>query len=128
MGNKKSMSTETVSIVHDGQLTQEEALAALRIAAQSATEALPAALAKCTTDDERHKVMTDRDTVVLAYLNSLQKTLIQTGSLFEKTAMDLETEAENVRQKAKTLNNVSEAINLFAGLITLAASLALAFA
>ncbi len=128
MRSKKRKPLKTVSIVHDGQLTQEEALGALRIAAQSATEALPAALAKCTTDEERQKVMTDRDTVMIAYLNSLKKTLIQTGSLFEKTAMDLEAEAENVRQKAKTLNDVNEAISLFTGLITLAASLALAFA
>ena len=128
MEKKKSISTVKSSIVHDGKLTRDEALKALRIAAQEATEALPAALAKCITDDESCKVMTDRDTVVLAYLNSLQKTLIQTGSLFEKTAMDLETEAENVRQKASTLANVSDAINLFAELVRLAASLALAFA
>jgi hypothetical protein len=128
MRSKKSMLLKTVSIVHDGQLTQAEALGALRIAAQSATEALPAALAKCTTDDERRKVMTDRDTVVLAYHNCLQKTLIQTGALFEKTAINLETEAENVRRKAATLTDVTDAINLFTELIRLAALLALAFA
>lgn len=128
MRSKKSMLLKTVSIVDDGKLTQAEALSALRIAAQSATEALPAALAKCTTDDERRKVMTDRDTVVLAYHNSLQKTLIQTGALFEKTAINLETEAENVRRKAATLKDATDAINLFTDLIRLAASLALAFA
>ena len=127
MKSKKSVLQKPVSIVHDGKLTQEEALKALRIAAQSATEALPAALEKCTTDDERHKVMADRDTVVLAYLNSLQKTLVQTGALFENTAINLANEADNVRQKAAALTDVTDAINLFAELIRLAASLALAF-
>ena len=127
MAKTKSTPPATFSIVHDGQLTQEEALSSLRIAAQSATEALPKALAICATDNDRHKVMDDRDTVVLAYQNSLQKTLIQTGALFEKTASDLETEAENVRQKAAALTNVTDAINLLTGLIKLAASLALAF-
>jgi len=121
------MLPKTISIVHDGKLTREEALKALRVASQSATEALPAALAKCTTDEERQKVMTDRDTVVLAYLNSLQKTLVQTGALFEYTAINLETEAENVRRKAATLTDVTDAINLLTELIRLAASLALAF-
>lgn len=127
MGKTKSTLPETFSIVHDRQLTKEEALSSLRIAAQSATEALPKALAICATDNDRRKVMADRDTVVLAYHNSLQKTLIQTGALFEKTASDLETEAENVRQKAAALTNATDAINLLTGLIKLAASLALAF-
>jgi hypothetical protein len=127
MKSKKSVLQKTVSIVHDGKLTQEEALKALRVASQSATEALPAALGKCTTDEERQKVMTDRDLVVLAYLNSLQKTLVQTGALFETTAINLETEAENVRRKAGALTDVTDAINLLTELIRLAASLALAF-
>lgn len=128
MGKKASISTQTLSIVHDGQLTQEEALNALKIAAKSATEALPAALAQCKTDDERHKVQADRDIVVLSYLNSLKKTLVNTSSLFEKMAVDIEKEAGNVRQKAATLKNVSEAISLCAELVRLASSLALAFA
>lgn len=129
MRSKKTVLPKNVSIVHDGKLTQEEALEALRTAAQSATEALPAALAKCAGDgDASIKVMTDRDTVVLAYQNSLQKTLVQTGALFEKTAENLERESENVRQKAATLSGVSDAINLFTELIRLATSLALAFA
>ena len=116
------------SIVHDGQLTQAEALQALRGAAQAATEGLPAALAQCQTDSERQKVQADRDTVVLAYLQSLQKSLIHTGALFEKMALDLDQEAEDVSNKAATLENLDEAINLFADLVRLAASLALAFA
>jgi len=128
MGNKEPTLSKNVSIVHAGELTQEKALEALRTAAQSATEALPAALAKCAGDqDACTKVMTDRDTVVLAYQNSLQKTLVQTGALFERTAENLETEADNVKKKSATLSGVSDAINLFTELIRLATSLALAF-
>ncbi len=128
MVKKAKTEAKMTSIVHDGKLTQAEALKALRIAAQAATEALPAALAQCQTDDERRKVQADRDTVLLAYLNSLQKTLIHTGALFENTAGDLETEAANVKDTSTKLKNVSEAINLFADLVRLAGSLALAFA
>jgi hypothetical protein len=73
-------------------------------------------------------VQADRDTILLAYLNSLQKTLIHTGALFEKTAADLETEARNAKEPSTKLKNVSEAINLFADLVRLAGSLALALA
>ena len=128
MKKKAGIPASTLSIVHDGQLTQEEALRALRIAAQAATEALPKALAKCDTDGKRQKVKADRDTVVQAYLSSLGKTLVNTSSLFEKTADDLGKEAGNVRQKAGTLQNADEAIGLFADLVRLAASLTLAFA
>ena len=127
MAERRRRRAEIFSIVHDGQLTKAEALQALRVAAQAATEALPAALAQCQTDSERQKVQGDRDIVMLAHLNSLQKTLIQTGTLFEKMAADLEQEAGNIRDKAATLQNSSEAINLFADLVRLAASLALAF-
>jgi hypothetical protein len=128
MAQRRRMRAEMFSIVHDGQLTQAEALQALRKAAESATEALPSALAQCKTIDDRAKVMTDRDTVVFAYLDSLKKTLIHTAASFERMAADLEREAENVRSKSATLINVSEAINLFADLVRLASSLALAFA
>jgi hypothetical protein len=128
MAERRRRRAEIFSIVHDGQLTKAEALQALRVAAQAATEALPAALAQCRTDSERQTVQGDRDIVMLAHLNSLQKTLIQTGTLFEKMAADLEQEAGNVRNKATTLQNISEAINLFADLVRLAGSLALAFA
>lgn len=128
MGKKSDkLPPRTLSIVHDGQLTQEEALNALKVAAQSATESLPAALAQCKTQEESNKVQTDRDTVVLAYLNSLKKSLINTSSQFEKVAGDLETEAKTVKQKSTTLQNVDQAIGLFTGLVRLAASLALAF-
>jgi len=127
MGNRKRIQPQPASIVHDGKLTEKEALMALRIAAQSATDALPLALAKCTINNDRVKIMADRDTVVLAYLNSLRKTLIQTEALFEKTAADLMAEAEKVRQASASLQNASDAINLMAGLIRLAGSLALAF-
>jgi hypothetical protein len=68
-------------------------------------------------------------TVVLAYLNSLKKSLINTSSQFEKVAGDIETEteAETVREKSTTLQNVDQALGLFTGLARLAASLALAF-
>lgn len=123
----EQQSNKTVSIVHDGSLTEEEALNALRVAAQSATESLPAALAQCKTQDDKNKVQADRDMVVLAYLNSLKKSLINTSSQFEKVAEDLETEAKAVKDKSTTLQNVSQAISLLSGLVQLAASLALAF-
>ncbi|MBI4488197.1 MAG: hypothetical protein HY694_03870 [Deltaproteobacteria bacterium] len=128
MGKKKRVPAQTASMVHDGKLTQAEALEALRIAAQAATEALPAALKQCQTDSERSKVQADRDTVMLAYLNSLKKTLVNTGALFENMAEDLKKVAKDVAEKAEKLKNASEAINLLADLVRLAASLALAFA
>ena len=39
-----AVATEEVTIVHAWELTQAEALEALRVAAQEATEALPAAI------------------------------------------------------------------------------------
>jgi|GEM_PF-2368022 len=128
MEQKDDTSPKQVSIIHDGELTQEEALTALKNAAQSATEALPSAMAKCQTQDERNKVQTARDTVLLAYLNSLKKSLINTSSQFEQVAQDLETEAETVKKNSATLQSVDQALDLFTGLVRLAASLALAFA
>ncbi len=127
MGNRKRIQAQPASIVHDGNLTEAEALLALRTAAQSATDALPSALGKCTTSKERDKVIANRDTVVLAYLNSLHKSLIQTEALFEKTAEALMAEAINVRKASGSLQNASDAIGLLAELIRLAGSLALAF-
>jgi hypothetical protein len=59
-------------------------------------------------------------TVVLAYLNSFKKSLINTSSQFEKVAGDLETETETVREKSTTLQNVDQAVGLFTGLARLA--------
>ena len=107
---KKRSVAKPLSIVHDGTLTQAEALQALAAAAQAATEALPEALAKCKTDEDKQKVQTDRDTVVLAYLNSLNKSLINTSSQFEAMANQLTDEAAAVGKRVTTLKNVSEAI------------------
>jgi hypothetical protein len=115
------------TVVHDGTLTQAEALGALGAAAQAATEALPTALAKCETAAQKQKMQADRDTVVLAFLNSLSKSLVNTSTLFETTAANLEEAAAKVRKDATDLKNAVEAINLFTDLVRLAASLALAF-
>ncbi len=114
-------------IVHDGKLAQAEALEALKNAYISANESLPKAIAQCQTDDDKAKVQDDCDTVKIAYLSSLKKTLLYTGPLFEKVAGNLATEAGAVRQKAVALKNAIEAIGLFTDLVRLAASLALAF-
>lgn len=128
MKKKVNMSTMTIDdIVRDGELTQDEALDALENAAESANEALPKAQAKCNTDAEREKVQTDRNIVVLSYVESENKALQHTGPLFEKMAEDLRAEAGSVKQKAERLNDAIEAINLFTDLVRLAASLALAF-
>lgn len=115
------------TIVTDGTLTEEEALDALRAAATAATEALPAALAKCKTDAQRLEVIGDRDKVLLAFLTALQKSLTRTGPLFEKVATDLQQAAEDVGRKKESLANANAAINLFSDLVRLSASLALAF-
>ena len=118
----------TMTVVHDGKLSLDEALGALGTAAQAATEALPDALAACNTDAERQKVQADRDTVVIAFLNCLKRSLVITTSLFETTAADLEKAATKVRKDATSLMNATEAINLLTDLVRLSASLALAFA
>jgi hypothetical protein len=116
------------TIVHDGALTQDEALDALQQAAQAATEALPDALAKCSSDAERTQVMNDRDTVVVAYLDALKKSLVNTSGMFEQVAGALRDEADAVRQRKQALVDGAQAIGLFGDLVKLAASLALAFA
>jgi hypothetical protein len=115
-------------IVMDGNLTEAEALRALSLAAQTATAALPKALAKCKTSAQEQQVMADRDTCMLAYLTCLEKSLTRTGPLFEAVAADLEKTAVEVTRKADSLKNAIEAINLFSDLVKLAGSLALAFA
>jgi|WetSurMetagenome_2_1015567.scaffolds.fasta_scaffold00497_3 hypothetical protein len=128
MNKGGKMADKTIGIVNDGELTQEKALSSLQIAAQAATEELPKALAKCSSQSEIDKVQTDRDIVMLAYLNCLKKSLVNTGSMFEKIASDLAKENANVKQKAGKLKDVNDALALFTDLVRLAASLALAFA
>jgi hypothetical protein len=115
-------------VVHDGTLTEAEALEALSAAAQAATEALPNALEKCETPAQLEKVQNDRDTVLLAYLNSLNRSLKNTSSQFEALANELSAEAAAVKARAGTVKNTAEAVNLMTDLVRLAASLALAFA
>ena len=115
------------TIVNDGTLEPEEALGALRLAAQRATEALPTALSKCENEDQRQAVVADRDAVVLAYLACLKKTLVHTGPLFENMAIALQKEAEDIGQKVKDAVAAADACNLFTDLVKLAATLALAF-
>lgn len=126
MGKQATGTTGTIAL--DGKLQRAEALHALRIAVQHSTEALPKALEKCENKQQRQKVMNDRDTLLLAYLTSLHKSLLHTGPLFEKMASDLEKAAKEIKAKATDLKNTSEAINLFADVVRLAGSLALAFA
>ena len=116
------------TIDQDGTLTKDEALKALRIALEAATDALPEMLKKCTTDDQRKQCMGDRDKILLAYLSALDESLVHTGAMFEKVANDLEDEAATVQKKRATLKNAADAIGLLADLVGLAASLALAFA
>lgn len=117
-----------LSIAHDGTLLQEEALGALQQAAQAATEALPFALARCESEDESFKVMNDRDTVLLAYLEALRKSLVNNGAMFENIAIGLRAEADAVRERKEHLANAAQAIALMGDLVKLATSLALAFA
>lgn len=123
----QSVGTMT-TIVLDGRLEKAEALRALRVAAQQATDALPKALKKCKNNQQMQKIIGDRDTIVLAYLTCLRQSLLHTGPHFENLASDLEQAAKDVKQKAKSLKDATEAINLLAGVVGLAASLALAFA
>jgi hypothetical protein len=125
---KRRSTARALTVVHDGELTEAEALAALAAAARAATEALPDALAACETGPQRHKVQGDRDTIVLAYLNSLRRSLVNTSTLFEATAVDLEKAAAAVAQDARKLKDATQAINLLTDLVRLAASLSLAFA
>ena len=117
-----------LTIAHDGTLTQAEALEALKNAARAATEALPNALAKCETDAQRARIMNDRDKVLVAFLDALDKSLTNTSAMFEEIAHDLNAEAEAVRAKKSEIKNAAQAIGLLGDLVSLAASLALAFA
>ena len=72
------MPTQTATlqdITMDGTLELAEALGALRKASQAATSALPSALAKCETIEQRQEVMADRDTCVRIYLKCLKQSL-----------------------------------------------------
>src|SRR3982751_3655432 len=99
----KEQKASVGSLFMDGELDEAEALNALALAAQRATEALPDALALCESDEQKQHVMAERDVVVLAYLSSLKKSLVHTAPKFEKLAGDLADEADNVREKAKDL-------------------------
>ena len=130
MAAKARLSTGRRSTVKDGQLTQAEALAALRTAAQRAVEALPAVYAQCQRQNEfagYDKAVADLDGVVLAYRDCLAKTLRDTGPESKKVAEGLAREAVKVRHKTATLKDAGEAIRLFAELVRLAVLLAGAF-
>lgn len=124
---KKKVTTMN-TIVMDGDLKEAEALQALSVATQAATAAMPKALAKCKTQADEQKVMGDRDTIMLAYLTCMEKSLKRTGPLFEAVAADLESAANDVTKRADNLKNTIEAINLLTDLVKLAGSLALGFA
>jgi len=116
------------TLVMDGRLDEAEALAVLSNAARAATHAMPRALLLCTTQEQMQKVISDRDTAVLAYTNSLAKSLLHTGPLFEQTAKQLADATASVLKEADKLKSDIEAIRLFAELARLASKLALAFA
>lgn len=121
--SKKDNISATTPNNNDGKLTPAKALEVLQNAYTTANEALPKALRLCQKDEERFKVQDDCNTVKRAYIESLEKTIVD----FKKVADDLEKEAGNVRQKATELKNVQEAIGLFTDLVRLATALALAF-
>lgn len=116
------------TMVMVGTLTQVEALKALSMAAQSATDTMPYALLKCKDQGEMQKVIADRDTCLLAYTNAMARSLQHTGPLFEKVTQELIKEAKAVNQRVKNLKDAAEAVELLADLVRLAAKLALAFA
>ncbi|MDD2598721.1 MAG: hypothetical protein PHO37_05805 [Kiritimatiellae bacterium] len=115
------------TMVMEGTLTQAEALQALSMAAQSATDAMPYALLKCKDHAEMQKIIADRDACLLAYTNAMRHTLQHTGPLFEKTAKELTAAAKAVNRKVKTIKDAAEAVELLANLVRVAAKLALAF-
>jgi hypothetical protein len=115
-------------VVMDGNLEKAEALSALSKASCAATAALPEALARCKTPAQKQKVMADRDICQLAYLNSLAKSLVQTGPLFEQMADDLGKAAIDVQARLKELKDPVAVSNLLVDVARLASSLALAFA
>lgn len=116
------------TIVHDGQLQKAEALTALRAAAQAATAALSADGMASLPKSTRQKIQADRDLVVLAFLTCLNKSLVNSSSLFERTADDLIAAADQVTASVDEFENAAEAINLLGDIVRLASSLALAFA
>ncbi|NEX14602.1 MAG: hypothetical protein C1941_07925 [Prosthecochloris sp.] len=116
------------TIVMDGNLQMAEALASFNAAALAATAALPAALAKCKTKSQMQKIIADRDICQLAYINSLNKSLIQTGPLFEQIANDLQCAAKEIAKKSKKLTSAADAVSLLSEAAKLSSSLALAFA
>ncbi|MFA7172694.1 MAG: hypothetical protein WC340_04660 [Kiritimatiellia bacterium] len=115
------------TMVMEGTLTQAEALKALSMAAQSATDAMPYALLKCQEHADMQKIIADRDTCLLAYTNAMTRTLQHTGPLFEKIAKELITAAKTVNRKTQSLKDATEAVELLANLVRVAAKLALAF-
>lgn len=112
----------------DGTLTKDEALNALRAAAESATNSLPDAFQKCRTDDERKEVMRHRDAIVLAHLRALDKSLQYNSKPFEDLAKALSDKAEKLGLQINKTKDSTEAILLFSELLQLAATLVLAFA
>ncbi|WP_156357116.1 MULTISPECIES: hypothetical protein [Pseudomonas] len=112
----------------DGTLTKDEALDSLRAAAESATNSLPDAFQKCSTDDERKAVMRHRDAIVLAHLRALDKSLQYNSKPFEDLAKALSDHAEKLGLQVSKTKDGTEAILLFSELLQLAATLALAFA
>jgi len=126
VAKRKNALMQTLAM--DGRLEEAEALKVLSEAARAATHTLPAALAKCTTQEQMQKVIADRDAVMLAYTNSLVRSLRNTGPLFEQTAQDLDGATATVLAEAKNLKTDIQAIGLLADLVRLASALALAFA
>ncbi|WP_150794881.1 hypothetical protein [Pseudomonas fluorescens] len=112
----------------DGTLTKDEALDALRAAAEAATNSLPDAFQKCNNDDERQVVMRHRDAIVLAHLRALDKSLQYNSKPFEDLAKVLSDQAGRLGVQVSKTKEATETILLFSDLLQLAATLALAFA
>jgi ABC-type transporter Mla subunit MlaD len=112
----------------DGKLKPEEVLAAFRAAAQATTDALPDALERCKTEQEKQQILAIRDACQLAYLRALAGTLKHTGPLFDQVANELKTTADEVVAKIKKVKKTVEVINLFTDVLKLAGSLSLALA
>lgn len=119
MENKKDVTSDLSS-------ERAKALKALRIASEAASDAAIKAREKFP-DDDLTKMMEDRDNVKGLYLDSLEKSIQETGACFETMVKDLETEASAVRAKAAAIRQVSETINMLADLLRLAADLAKVF-
>lgn len=111
-----------------GNLTQEQALAALSAAAAAATNTLPDALLKSEDHETRQRALGERDACQLAYTSALARSLRHTGPLFEQAASELDKAARTIREKAKNCETAAEAVGLLADLARLSSKLALAFA